>query len=1208
MGATYLWSTGATTQTIVVNSAGTYSVQVTQGGCTGNDAINVAVTPLPVVNLGPDATICAGSSITLDAGNVGATYLWSTGATTQTIVVNSAGTYSVQVTQGGCTGNDAINIAVGAALVVDLGPDATICAGSSVTLDAGNVGATYLWSTGATTQTISVNAAGTYSVQVTQGTCSGNDAIDIAVNPLPVVNLGPDATICSGSSITLDAGNVGATYLWSTGATTQTISVNAAGTYSVQVTQGACSGNDAIDVSVNPLPVVNLGADATICGASSITLDASNVGATYLWSTGATTQTIVVNSAGTYSVQVTQGGCTGNDAINVAVNAAPVVNLGPDANICAGSSITLDAGIAGATYLWNTGATTKTIIVNSTGTYSVQVTKGGCTGSDAINITVNMPPVVNLGPDATICAGSSVTLDAGNAGSTYLWSTGATTQTIVVNSAGSYSVQVTKLGCNSNDAINITLNPGPAVNLGPDVSICTGSSITLDAGVAAATYLWSTGATTQTISVNAAGTYSVQVTKGGCTGNDAINVAINPPPVVNLGPDATICTGSSITLDAGNVGATYLWSTGATTQTISVNAAGTYSVQVSQGGCSTNDAIDVTVNPGPVVDLGPDAIICTGTSTTLDAGNAGATYLWSTGATTQTISVNSTGTYSVQVTQGGCSSNDAINITTSGSLVVNLGNDTSLCLGSNLVLDAGNSGSTYLWNPGGATTQTLTVTGFAPTLYSVTVTNGGCTGTDNINVGLKPAVTPIFTYVVTPSCIPVSVQFNDASTICTGSITGWLWDFGDGNTSTSQNPVHNYATSGTYTVMLTVTPSSGLPSTTSSSVIVPGGGITVNLGNDTAICLGNTLTLDAGNSGASYAWSTGATSQTIVAAFPGKYWVDVTLGGCAGTDTIKISPKFPLAVNFGIDSSLANCLPAAVQFTDSTVVSCGQSIANWSWDFGDGNTSNQQNPAHNYLAPGTYTVILMVTTNAGITTSVSKPINISGIPLIVNLGNDTTICRGNTVQLDAGNPGASFVWTPSSGLDNTTIANPLANPFNSTSYIVSVTKCGTTVNDTITINVVDYGAATITQSGNTLECSIASSYQWYKDGQLIPGATGKVYKPKGYGVYKVNVTGANGCSGDSEPYFFLPDIGHYLGDIRCKISPTPAHGEAFLIFSKLPPNPVRVTIYDRVGRKLMITTASNNVNRLNVTTFAKGEYFVECILDEKRAIIPLITQ
>ncbi|PWT99543.1 MAG: hypothetical protein C5B52_10480 [Bacteroidetes bacterium] len=1207
-GATYLWSTGATTQTISVNTTGTYSVTVTAGGCSASDNVNVTVNPTPVVDLGPDATICSGSTVVLDAGNAGATYLWSTGATTQTISVNTAGTYSVTVTKGGCSASDAINITVGSAIVVDLGPDATICAGSNITLDAGNVGATYLWNTGATTRTITVSSAGTYSVTVTQGTCSASDAINITTKPAPTVNLGPDATICAGSNITLDAGNAGATYLWSTGATTQTIVVSTAGTYSVTVTAGGCSASDAIDIAVNPPPVVNLGPDATICSGTNITLDAGNAGATYLWSTGATTQTITVNTAGSYSVTVTKGGCSASDAINISVNPSPNVNLGPDATICVGNSITLDAGNAGATYLWSTGATTQTISVNTAGTYSVTVTAGGCSSTDAINVAVNPAPIVNLGPDASICSGSSVTLDAGNPGATYLWSTGATTQTISVNTAGTYSVTVTKGGCSASDAIDITTNTPPTVMLGPDVSICAGSTATLDAGNPGATYLWSNGATTQKITVSTAGTYSVTVTKNGCTGSDAINITVKPLPVVNLGPDASVCTSTSLTLDAGNPGAAYLWNTGATTQTISVNTAGTYSVQVTKFGCTGSDAINITTTAGPVVNLGPDATICSGTSTTLDAGNPGATYLWSTGATTQTISVNTTGTYSVTVTKNGCTATDAINITVGSALVVNLGNDTAICLGSSIVLDAGNAGSTYLWSPGGATTQTLTVTGFAPTVYTVTVTNGGCTGTDNIKVDLKAASTPQFTYVVTPTCAPVSVQFTDASTVCTGTITGWLWDFGDGNTSTVQNPNHSYATPGTYTVSLTITPSSGLPTTTTNSVIVNGGGITVNLGNDTAICLGNTLTLNAGNAGSTYLWKSGATTQTITVLFPGKYWVDVTNGGCSGSDTIVVSVKPPLAVNFGIDSSLANCTPADIKFTDSSKVSCGQTISSWAWDFGDGNTSSQQSPTHTYSAAGSYTVQLTVTTNTGISTSLTKSVNITSKPIVVNLGPDTTICRGNSVQLDAGNPGATFAWSPSSGLSATDIQNPVATPFNTTSYIVSVTNCSVTTNDTITINVNNVSGPTITQQGNELISSDASSYQWYKDGQLIPGATGKIYKPKGYGTYKVDGGSSTGCGGMSNPYFYLSDIGYYLGDIRCKISPTPAHGQVYLIFSKLPVNPVKVTVYDRVGRKLFITNAVNNVTELHMTNYAKGQYWVECVLDDKRTILPLITQ
>ena len=226
----------------------------------------------------------------------------------------------------------------------------------------------------------------------------------------------------------------------------------------------------------------------------------------------------------------------------------------------------------------------------------------------------------------------------------------------------------------------------------------------------------------------------------------------------------------------------------------------------------------------------------------------------------------------------------------------------------------------------------------------------------------------------------------------------------------------------------------------------------------------------------------------------------------------------------------------------------------------------------------------------------------------MNLGPDTTICRCSSVQLDAGNAGATFVWSPSSGLSATDIQNPVATPFNTTTYIVSVSNCSVTTNDTITVNVTNFSNATITQQGNELISSDASSYQWYKDGQLIPGATGKIYKPKGYGSYKVDVGNTSGCGGMSNPYFYLSDVGYYLGDIRCKISPTPAHGQVYLIFSKLPGNPVKVSVYDRVGRKLFITNAVNNVTELHMTNYAKGQYWVECVLDDKRVILPLITQ
>ena len=167
----------------------------------------------------------------------------------------------------------------------------------------------------------------TYSVDVTVNGCTGSDAVDVVVNPLPVVNIGPDVALCAGDQLTLDATTPGATYLWDNGSTSATRTINTAGTYSVDVTVNGCAGSDAVDVVVNPLPAVNIGPDVTLCAGDQVTLDATTPGATYLWDNGSTTATRAVNIAGTYSVDVTVNGCTASDAATVSVIANPVLNL-----------------------------------------------------------------------------------------------------------------------------------------------------------------------------------------------------------------------------------------------------------------------------------------------------------------------------------------------------------------------------------------------------------------------------------------------------------------------------------------------------------------------------------------------------------------------------------------------------------------------------------------------------------------------------------------------------------------------------------------------------------------------------------------------------------------------------------------------------------------------------------------------------------------
>ncbi|HVR38562.1 MAG TPA: hypothetical protein VMU84_05660, partial [Thermoanaerobaculia bacterium] len=404
--ASYLWSNGSTAQSIVVSSAGSYSVNVTNAqGCSAtSNATSVAVQSLPSASIsasGP-TTFCEGGSVTLTASS-GASYLWSNGATTQSIVVSNAGSYSVTVTnaQGCASSSSATTVVVNALPVATISASGvtTFCEGGSVTLTASS-GASYLWSNGATTQSIAVSNAGSYSVTVTNanGCSATSSATSVIVNALPVATIsasGP-TTFCEGGSVTLTASS-GASHLWSNGATTQSINVTNAGSYSVTVTNanGCSATSGATSVTVNALPTATISASGptTFCEGGSVTLTASS-GASYLWSNGATTQSINVTSGGSYSVTVTNAnGCSATSgATSVTVNALPTATIsasGPT-TFCEGGSVTFTAS-SGASYLWSNGATTQSINVTNAGSYSVTVTNAnGCSAtSGATSVTVN---------------------------------------------------------------------------------------------------------------------------------------------------------------------------------------------------------------------------------------------------------------------------------------------------------------------------------------------------------------------------------------------------------------------------------------------------------------------------------------------------------------------------------------------------------------------------------------------------------------------------------------------------------------------------------------------------------------------------------------------------------------------------------------------------------------------------------------------------
>ncbi|HEX6099032.1 MAG TPA: hypothetical protein VF432_22155 [Thermoanaerobaculia bacterium] len=1070
-GLSYLWSNGATTQSIVVTASGSYSVTVTNGnGCSAtSSATSVTVNALPdatVTASGP-TTFCEGGSVTLTAP-AGLSYLWSNGATTQSITVSASGSYGVTVTNGnGCSAtSSATSVTVNAlpdAGVTASGPT-TFCEGGSVTLSA-PAGQSYLWSNGATTQSISVNAAGSYSVTVTNGNgCSTTSAATaVAVNALPdatVTASGP-TTFCEGGSVTLSA-PAGQSYLWSNGATTQSITVSASGSYSVTVTNGnGCSAtSSATSVTVNALPdaTVTASGPTTFCEGGSVTLSAP-AGQSYLWSNGATTQSIVVTAAGSYSVTVTNGnGCSATSAAtNVTVNAlpSPTITAGGPTTFCEGGSVTLTAS-NGTSWLWSNGATTQSISVNAAGSYSVIVTNAnGCSAtSPATSVSVNALPdtTVTASDPTTFCEGGSVTLSA-PAGQSYLWSNGATTQSIVVTAAGSYSVTVTNgNGCSATSAAtNVTVNalPSATITAGGPTTFCQGGSVTLTASNGTS-WLWSNGATTQSISVNAAGSYSVTVTNGnGCSATSAAtNVTVNPLPAATItaGGPTTFCEGGNVTLTASN-GTSWLWSNGATTQSISVNAAGSYSVTVTNGnGCSTTSAAtNVTVNalPSAAITANGPTTFCEGGSVMLTA-SSGTSWLWSNGATTQSITVNAAGSYSVTVTnENGCSATSAATNVTVNPLpaaTITAGGPTTFCQGGSVTLTASN-GTSWLWS-NGATTQSITVN--AAGSYGVTVTNGnGCSATSaatNVTVNALPTAT-ITAGGPTTFCQGGSV------TLTASNGTSWLWSNGATTQSISVNAAGSYS--------VTVTNGNGCSATSAATNVtvnaLPSATITAN--GPTTFCEGGSVTLTA-SSGTSWLWSNGATTQSISVNAAGSYSVTVTNGnGCSATSA---------ATNVTV-----NPLPAvpAITADGPTTFCAGGSVtlsapAGFTYLWSNGATTQSIVAS----AGGSYSVTV-TNANGCSRTSAATSVTVTPATAITQQPQSQTIPRNTAASLSViatGSGTLTYQWyRGTSGTTSDPISGATASSYNTSRlgkgtyrYWVRVTgSCGSVNSATATITV-----------------------------------------------------------------------------------------------------------------------------------------------------------
>lgn len=356
----------------------------------------------------------------------------------------------------------------------------------------------------------------------------------------------------------------------------------------------------------------------------------------------------------------------------------------------------------------------------------------GCTPPSQILITGN----------TTLCEGQSTTLSA-TGGTSYTWSTGSSSSTIIItpSTTTSYSV-VASNSCGTDTAsITIIVNQIPTASVLGDTTICSGSLVTLTAS-GGNNYLWNTGESTSSIIVSPAGnsSYSVIATMGSCTASATASVTVISSPTVTITSSpvsTTICNGDTVTLNASG-GSVYMWSNGSSASSISVapSTTITYTVTTNNGYCSNTTGITITVQPPPVATISGNTAICQGNTATLTASGGG-TYLWSSGQTTSVIHPNSAGTYSVFVSVGTCKDTAVQTITVNPNPSAYAFSDTTITQGGSANLSA-SGGSTYIWD-NGMSGNIISVFPLVTTVYCVTVRDANnCSDTDCVTVTVEP--------------------------------------------------------------------------------------------------------------------------------------------------------------------------------------------------------------------------------------------------------------------------------------------------------------------------------------------------------------------------------------------------------------------------------------------------------------------------------------
>ena len=544
-----LWSTGSDQNAIVIDQNGEYWVQASVNSCMNSDTILVSWNSIfssvdqneticmgdsvlfngefystsgvysdtldcsvihtlylnteeePLLDLGPDIIACSGDQVML-ASPFSGSLTWSDGTGEDNLFVMETGLVWLNALIGACAVTDTVFVEFIPEILIDLGPDLTICEGDELELTIPAGFESVEWNTGSVENTIIVDQVGTFWVQVTMNYCMYSDTIQIAWNSdFEIIET--SETICQGDSVLFNN-----EYFSLAGIYTDTMD---------------CTTIHNLILETELAPDLNLGSDIIACSEDIITINSPVSGDLY-WSTGSTGNQIVIQSSGTVWLEALMGSCLVSDTIEVELIPELIIDLGEDVFICEGEETILFADFSGGTgslqdFQWQDGQSSMVYPISEAGTYWFRSNSGPCTSSDTIEVILEEYPEELDFVDFELCAGTSIEVGSFPTDVLVLYE-GEDILDMVFSQDESLELEVSNGHCSISDTVNISILQFPDSDLGEDFDLCEGHQRVLMPSFTAQGFTWQDGSIADHFQANDEGYYSyTMVTECGLVGD-----------------------------------------------------------------------------------------------------------------------------------------------------------------------------------------------------------------------------------------------------------------------------------------------------------------------------------------------------------------------------------------------------------------------------------------------------------------------------------------------------------------------------------------------------------------------------------------------------------------------------------------------------------------------------------------------------------------